>query len=129
MGDSKWELFGPALESLNQGDLEPALQLCTPDVVLNVGRTAATPWSSAYSGRGSIAQLWQETFETLNGAVDVKPANLLAGDQYLLLFVDVALGTGSQRVEKKQIVTGSAGADGLWKELWLQFDDQPLKEP
>lgn len=129
MNDSTWELFGSALESLNRGDLEPALQLCAPDVVLNVGRTAGTPWSSAYSGRASIARLWQETFETLNGALDVKPAKLLASENYLLLFVELGLGTGSQRVEKKLIVTGSAGAGGLWKELWLQFDDQALREP
>lgn len=121
--------MGSALQSLNRGDLEPALQLCTKDVVLNVGRTATTPWASAYSGPASIAQLWQETFETLNGAVKLEPAKLLAGEQFLLLFVDVGLGTGSQRVEKRLIVTGSAGAGGLWKELWLQFDDQPLREP
>lgn len=129
MGNSSWDLLAPALEGLNRGDLEPALNLCSPDVVLNVGRTASTPWSSAYSGRESIAELWQDTFETLNGAIDLKPAKLLSGDRYLLLFVDVSLGTGSQRVEKKLIVTGSAGPGGLWKQLWLQFDDQPRREP
>ncbi|HEU4867672.1 MAG TPA: hypothetical protein VFV09_08095 [Actinomycetota bacterium] len=129
MAGSMWEKLCSAAVHLNRGDPGPALDLCPEQVELTVGQTAGSPSPSRYAGRDTITGLWQETFESLNGAIEVRPAKLLAGDGHMVLFIDLFLGSGSQREEKKLILTGAAGSGGLWDELWLQFDDLPVRLP
>lgn len=128
MADSMWEKLCSAAVHLNRGDPGPALDLCPEQVVLTVGQTADTPSPSGYAGRDTITRLWQETFESLNGAIEVKPVKLLAGDSHMVLFIDLFMGSGTRREEKRLILTGTAVPGGLWDELWLQFDDLPVQQ-
>jgi hypothetical protein len=72
--------------------------------------------------------LWHETVESFDQAFELKPLKLLSDGRHLVLFVEGAFGTGPGRRTKRVVVTGSAGPDGRWSELWAELDDQPLPE-
>ena len=128
MADSLWERLCAAAEELNRGEVNAILEMCTDDVVLNVGQNAITPTGLSYYGKDSIRELWNETADALYSAPRVRPVNLLSDDQHLVVFIDLAVGTGSRQVENKLVLTGLVGEGGLWKELWLHVDDLPLRE-
>ena len=128
MGESATEALGSAARELNRGNIEAALKLCSDTVILNVGQSPGRPTTTSYIGKSAIYELWRETFESLNGAFAIQPGEVLAGNGYLVMFLQLAVGSGLQRVEKKLILTGSSEPSGLWAELWLQFDDQPLQK-
>lgn len=128
MADTLRKRLCGAAEDLNRGETDAILAMCSDDVVLNLGPTATTPGGLSYYGKRSIRELWNETADALYGAVKVRPVSLLSDDQHLVVFVDVAVGTGSRQVENKVVLTGLVGDGGLWEELWLHVDDLPLQE-
>ena len=128
MGEAGSEALRSAAQELNRGNVEAALKLCSDTVILNVGQSPGRPTTTSYIGKTAICEVWRETFESLNGAFAIQPGELLTGNGYLVMFLRLTVGSGSQRVEKRLILTGSTGPSGLWGELWLQFDDQPLQD-
>ena len=128
MGESETEALGSAVRELNRGNVEAALKLCSDTVIFNVGQSPGRPSTTSYIGKSAICELWRETFESLNGAFEIQPGEVLTGNGYLVMFLNLKVGSGSQRVEKRLILTGTSEPSGLWTELWLQFDDQPLQQ-
>ena len=128
MGEAGSEALRSAAQELNRGNVEAALKLCSDTVILNVGQSPGRPTTTSYIGKTAICEVWRETFESLNGAFAIQPGDVLTGNGYLVMFLHLVVGSGSQRVEKRLILTGSTGPSGLWGELWLQFDDQPLQD-
>jgi hypothetical protein len=128
MAERDWETIKRAVEELNSGKTESSLDLCSDGVVLHLGQDTTRPIGSSYYGRDSVRELWHETVESTGGTFEVKPLRMLSDGRHLVLFVEAVLGSGPDRRTRRVIVTGTAGADGRWGELWAQFDDQPLEE-
>lgn len=127
MAERDWETIKRAVEELNSGKTESVLDLCSDGVVLHLGQDTTRPTGSSYYGRDSVRELWHETVDSIGGTFEVKPLRMLSDGRHLVLFVEVVLGPEVGRT-KRVIVTGTAGADGRWGELWAEFDDQPLEE-
>lgn len=128
MAEQDWETIKRAVEDLNSGNTETALALCTDGIVMHLGLSNSRPVGVAYHGRDSIRELWHETFDSIGEQFELKPLRLLSDGRHLVLFVEAVLGAGPDRRTQRVLVTGTAGPDALWSELWAEFDDQPLTE-
>jgi hypothetical protein len=129
MAEQDWETIKRAVEDLNSGKSETALALCTDGVVMHLGQTGSHPVGVAYYGRDSIRELWHQTVDSIGEPLEVKPLRLLSDGRHLVLFVEAVFGAGTDCRTKRLVVTGTAGPDEPWSELWAEFDDQPPSEP
>ena len=128
MAEQDWETIKRAVEDLNSGNTETALALCTDGIVMHLGQSDSRPVGVDYRGWDSIRELWHDTVDSIGEPFEVKPLRLLSDGRHLVLFVEAVLGTGPERRTKRVVVTGAAGPDEPWSELWAEFDDQPLSE-
>ncbi len=128
MAEQDWETIKRAVEDLNSGNSETALALCTDGIVMHLGQSDSRPVGVAYHGRDSIRELWHETVDSIGEQFELKPLRLLSDGRHLVLFVEAVLGAGLDRRTQRVVVTGTAGPDALWSELWAEFEDRPLSE-
>lgn len=118
-----WDAVVDAAESLNRGDPGPALDLCSPDAVMQLSPTRSHPAGAVFYGREVLRDGWERFFFGGSAPVKVTPVDLLAGPSHLVLFLEATLSAlGVPRTER-WVLTGVAGDDGRWRELWLQPAD------
>jgi hypothetical protein len=128
MAEPTWEKIKQAVDDLNRGETSSILRLCSEGLVLHLGQVSNRPIGTTYYGSDAVRELWHETVEGFNGALEVMPLRYLSDGRHLVLFVEAALGSGTERRNKRVIFTGAVGTDGRCKELWVEFDDQPVSE-
>lgn len=118
-----WDAVAGAAEEMNRGDAGPALEMCSPDVVMVLSPTPNHPAGAVFYGREALWNAWARCLVGGSAPVTVTPVDLLAGPGHLVLFLEAGLNTlGVPRTER-WVLTGVAGDDGLWRELWLQPAD------
>lgn len=125
MADTGWESVRQAAEDLNQGRPGPLIGFCSEDVVVNVGRTAGNPMGRSLFGKDALWELWHQLSGDPDLAVHIRPVHMLSDGRRLVLLVDAVLRSMPEQITRV-ILTGSIGENGLWKELWAEFDDQPV---
>jgi hypothetical protein len=105
------------------------MDFCSEDVVLNVGRTAGDPLGRSLFGKDALWELWHHLTGDVDGVVGIRPVHMLSDGQRLVLLVDATAGNVQNQQFTRLIVTGTIGENGLWEELWVEFDDQPVEDP
>lgn len=119
---TEWDAVAEAAEGLNRGDPGPALDLCSPEAVmqLNPARNHA---GAVFYGREVLRDAWERFFFGGFAPVKVTPLDLLAGPTHLVLVLEATLtALGVPRTER-YILTGISDDGGRWRELWLQPAD------
>jgi hypothetical protein len=129
MAEQDWETIQRAVRELSSGKIESVLGLCTDGVVLHLGLDTTRPTGSSHFGRDSVRDLWHNTVDSFGEQFELKPLRMLSDGRHLVLFVEAVLGSGPDRRTRRVIVTGTAGPDEKWSELWAELDDQPLAGP
>ena len=108
------------VEAFMSGDIPRLLQGFADDVVWYA--PGETPVSGTFRGHDGIVEFFSGLNETSDGSMNVHVDDVLAGDRYVTIFLDITAGRHDERLSVVVAQFASADGQGRWDRCWFLPD-------
>ena len=119
--DQNREISRLAVEALMAGNVPALLTFQSEDVVVHVAGRG--PLAGDHVGSSALAELIERRDGLLDGPPVIQPHDIVAGDDHVVVLLDVRLRRDGRDIDARQIIVAHI-RDGKIREAWVEYFEQ-----